>query len=98
MAFAVAIVLTPWQVADLVGWDVTAALFVGSVLVSTRGKDPAQTKAMAIMEDSSRVAADGILIGASVASLIGWPLPFSRPEAIRVPLTPSSSPSLFSVW
>jgi uncharacterized membrane protein len=71
MAFAVAIVLTPWQVADLVGWDVTAALFVGSVLVSTRGKDPAQTKAMAIMEDSSRVAADGILIGASVASLIG---------------------------
>jgi uncharacterized membrane protein len=71
VAFSVAILLIPWQVADLVGWDVTGAVFVGWVLVSTRGKDPAQTKAMAVMEDSSRVAADAILIGASIASLIG---------------------------
>ena len=70
-AFAVAILLTPWQIADLVGWDVTGAVFVAWVLVSTRGKDPAQTRAMAVMEDNSRVAADAILIGASIASLVG---------------------------
>jgi len=70
-AFAVAILLTPWQIADLVGWDVAGAVFVASVLVSTRGKDPAQTRTMAVMEDNSRVAADAILIGASIASLVG---------------------------
>jgi uncharacterized membrane protein len=70
-AFAVAILLTPWQIADLVGWDVAGAVFVAWVLVSTRGKDAAQTRAMAVMEDNSRVAADAILIGASIASLVG---------------------------
>ena len=70
-AFTVAILLTSWQIADLVGWDVTGAVFVGWVLASTRGKDPAQTRAMAVMEDNSRVAADAILIGASIASLVG---------------------------
>lgn len=70
-AFAVAILLSPWQIADLVGWDVAGAVFVASVLVSTRGKDPAQTRTMAVMEDNSRVAADAILIGASIASLVG---------------------------
>jgi uncharacterized membrane protein len=70
-AFVVAVLFTPWQVADLIGWDVTGAVFVGWVLVNTRGKDPAQTKAMAVIEDSSRAAADAILIGASLASLIG---------------------------
>ncbi len=70
-AFAVAILVTPWQIADLVGWDVAGAVFVAWVLVSTRGKDPTQTRAMAVMEDNSRVAADAILIGASIASLVG---------------------------
>ncbi len=71
VAFLVAIPFLPWQVADLVGWDVAGAAFIAWVFLTTRGKDPAQTRAMAVMEDSSRVAADTILIGASVASLLG---------------------------
>jgi uncharacterized membrane protein len=71
VAFAPAIVFTPWQVAVLVGWDTMAATFVGSVFLATRGKDAAATKEMATSEDNSRVAADTLLVGASVASLVG---------------------------
>jgi uncharacterized membrane protein len=71
VTFAPAIVLTPWQVAVLVGWDTMAATVVGSVFLATRGKDSAATKEMATSEDNSRVAADTVLVGASVASLVG---------------------------
>ncbi len=70
-AFAPAVVFTPWQVAVLVGWDTMAATFVGSVFLATRGKDSAATKELATAEDNSRVAADTVLVGASVASLVG---------------------------
>jgi uncharacterized membrane protein len=62
---------TAWQIAVLVGWDVTALLFVAAVWLSTRKKDSATTKAQAVKEDDSVVAADAILVGASVASLVG---------------------------
>jgi uncharacterized membrane protein len=71
IAFVPAIVLAPWQVADLIGWSTTAAVFVGSIFFATRHKDSAQTKAMATKEDDSAVAADAILVGASLASLVG---------------------------
>jgi uncharacterized membrane protein len=70
-AFAPAIVFTSWQVAILIGWDITAATFVGSVLVATWRKDAAATRTMATKEDNSRAGADAILIAASVASLVG---------------------------
>ena len=63
--------VTPWQVADLVGWDMLAATVVGTVLATTWGKTPAQTKALATREDNSRVGAGLVLIGASLASLVG---------------------------
>lgn len=66
-----AILFTPWQVAVLVGWDTTAFLCVTLIWVSTRGKDSATTKARATKQDDSTVAADAILLGASVASLVG---------------------------
>ncbi|MGH7722167.1 MAG: DUF1345 domain-containing protein [Candidatus Dormibacteria bacterium] len=71
LAFVPAILFTPWQVAELFGWDVAATFFVSSVFVAARGRTPAQTEAMATREDDSRVAADAILIGASLASLVG---------------------------
>ena len=69
--FAGTILVTPWQVAELVGWDLMAATVVGTVLVTTWGKTPAQTRALATGEDNSRVGAGLILIGASLASLVG---------------------------
>lgn len=71
MAFVPVLVLVNWQIAVLVGWDTTALLFVTMVWLSTRHDDSEATKDQATMEDDSRIAADAILVGASVASLVG---------------------------
>jgi uncharacterized membrane protein len=70
-ALGATIAFTPWQVAELAGWDTMAVVFVGTVLVTTWGKSPQETRAIATAEDNSRVAAGTVLIGASVASLAG---------------------------
>lgn len=80
-AFIPAIVFTPWQVAALVGWDTLAGTFAGSVFLATRGKDAAATEAMATREDNTRVGADALLVGASVASLVGVALALLRAAA-----------------
>jgi len=69
--FAVAMAVTPWQVAVLVGWDVMAVSWVGWVGASVLGKDSADTRRLATAEDDSRAAADALLVFASVASLVG---------------------------
>jgi uncharacterized membrane protein len=61
----------PWQLAALAGWDVAAAAFVGWVWVSIGGSTPDETRAHATSEDNSRVTASLLLLGASVASLVG---------------------------
>jgi uncharacterized membrane protein len=71
VAFAPTLVLSEWQIAVLAGWDTTALLFITLVWLSTRNRDPATTKAQATKEDDSRVTADAILVGATVASLVG---------------------------
>ena len=69
VAFAVAFVLSEWQVATLAGWDTTAAIFIAIIFAGVRKKSSAATKELALQEDDSRAAADAILIGASVFSL-----------------------------
>ena len=71
VAFVPTLLLSQWQVAVLVGWDTTALAFLAVAWVKTHNKDSAATKAHALTEDNSRVAADAILVGASVASLVG---------------------------
>jgi len=71
VAFALTWVLVPWQVALLAGWDAAAALYVAWVWLSLRHKDAEVTRELATSEDSSRTAADFMLISASVANLIG---------------------------
>ena len=63
--------VTEWQVAALAGWDVTAIVFIAFIVVATRGKDSAGTRAIATREDDSRGAAEAVLVGASVFSLVG---------------------------
>jgi uncharacterized membrane protein len=63
--------LAPWQLAVLAGWDATAALFVAWVWVSVGRLTPDETRALATREDNNRVTASLLLLGASVASLVG---------------------------
>src|SRR5579872_767165 len=71
VAAAIASALAPWQVTELVGWDVAAAVWSGSVWRQILGKDAAATQALATVEDDSRAASEAILLAASVASLVG---------------------------
>ena len=71
MAYGVTAVLTPWQVAVLLGWDVMAASYLGWVWWTIRGSDSEKTARLAKTEDPSRALADLVLVSASVASLPG---------------------------
>jgi uncharacterized membrane protein len=71
LAFGIAALLTPWQVASLIGWSAAAAVFMASVWVSVGRMDGGATAEFAMREDDSRTAADLILITASAASLLG---------------------------
>jgi uncharacterized membrane protein len=59
-----------WQLAPLVGWDVTAAVFISWVLVTILPMRGPETAALAIWEDPGRAVADGLLLIAGVASLL----------------------------
>jgi uncharacterized membrane protein len=61
--------MVPWQAVPLLGWCATAAVFVTWALTSIAGKDAAATATLATAEDSSRTAADLMLLCASAASL-----------------------------
>jgi uncharacterized membrane protein len=68
-AGAVAGVLLPWQAAVLCGWDAAAVVFLVWVGATVVRAGTAATAAHARREDSSRTAADLMLLGASAASL-----------------------------
>ena len=70
VAFGLAILRMSWKVAATVGWDVAAIVFLMWVLGSIRSMDGADTREWATREDSSRGAADMLLIAASGASLV----------------------------
>ena len=62
---------TEWQIALLTGWAATSATFISTVYFGIRGKTSAETNAAAMTQDDSRTAAEAILVGASIASLVG---------------------------
>jgi uncharacterized membrane protein len=63
--------VAPWQIAVLSWWIVAAGTFVTRVWLHVRKLSGAETAAIATREDSSRTSAHLMLIGASVASLVG---------------------------
>jgi uncharacterized membrane protein len=71
VAFGLVALLTPWQVAVLLGWDVMAASFLAWVWWEIRDYDSEETARLAKTEDPSRALADLVLVSASVASLPG---------------------------
>lgn len=70
VSLAVLGITAPWQAAVLASWDVAAAIVVVTALGSVLGKDASETARIALREDSSRAAADLMLLGASAASLL----------------------------
>jgi len=60
-----------WGFAALVGWDVMAAVFVVWIWWTIWPRDPRSTASHAVREDPGRPVLDLLLIGASVASLVG---------------------------
>jgi len=66
----VAALFAPWQVSVLSGWDGTALFLLGFFVIVLLRKDCDETAALARREDDSRVLADLLLLGASVASLV----------------------------
>jgi uncharacterized membrane protein len=60
-----------WGFAALVGWDVMAAVFVTWIWLTIWPRNPRETASHAVREDPARPVADLLLIGASVASLVG---------------------------
>jgi uncharacterized membrane protein len=60
-----------WGFAALVGWDVMAAVIVTWIWRTIWPRDPRSTARHAVREDPARPVADLLLIGASVASLVG---------------------------
>ena len=70
-AAASTFLLSPWQFAGLAGWDAAATVFVAWVWLGVGGFSPEETRTHATREDTNRVSSSLLLIGASLASLVG---------------------------
>lgn len=71
VAFGAAILVASWQLAVLIGWDVSASVFIAWVWRNVGRLDGAATAIHATTEDGSRRAAEFILLASSAASLVG---------------------------
>ncbi|HZQ84067.1 MAG TPA: DUF1345 domain-containing protein [Acidimicrobiales bacterium] len=68
---AVSGLLTSWQATVLLAWEAAAITYLVWVWSSIGTLDADHTRRLAVREDSSRAAAEFMLIGASVLSLVG---------------------------
>jgi uncharacterized membrane protein len=68
----------PWQAADLIGWDLAAAIFVLSVWASIGRLDSGGTAIAARREDPSVPVADLVIVSAAVACIGGAGLALLR--------------------
>jgi uncharacterized membrane protein len=102
LAFGIASLLIPWQVATLIGWSVSAATFVVSVWLSVGRMDGAATAEFAMIEDDSRAGAELVLIIASAASLLGVALTLLKASgesgAARAFITGVATVSVILSW
>jgi uncharacterized membrane protein len=75
------IVGSSWSVAVLLGWVTATLTFLGWVWATIFVMDERATKELAVAEDDSRVAADSVILGASIASLVA--IVFTLSEAAK---------------
>lgn len=102
VAFGVAMPLTTWELAVLVGWIVTASVLLVSVLREIRGLDATGTARIATREDDSRAAARAALVAASSASLVAVVIGLHRASsagtALQVVLTVAAMVTIVLSW
>jgi uncharacterized membrane protein len=70
VAFGLAILQSPWQVAITLAWVVSGGVFLVWVWLQVRHADGQRTAELARVEDPSRIASHLLLIAASGASLV----------------------------
>lgn len=87
-------VVGPWQVAPLLGWDTASLIFLTWMWSSLWRADAAVTSSLAARENSSRPVADGALLLASVASLVGVGLLLLESKVKGGPISPALGNSL----
>ena len=80
----------PWQIDTIIAWDVAATVFVVWVWATIHGRDAAGTQAIATREDNSRLAADVVLISASVVSLVGVAMVLLKASESTGPARPAT--------
>jgi uncharacterized membrane protein len=69
-AAVIAAIFGPWWLIPLVGWDVTALVFIIGIAFRLSPLNATETAALAQREDPSRATADLLLLGASIVSLL----------------------------
>lgn len=62
-------VVTPWQAAVLLGWDVAAVAFLVATWVVIGRRDATGTRRVAVREDPSAPVTDTVIVAAAVACL-----------------------------
>ena len=70
-----------WQIGTLVGWDVAAGVYLAWTWAMIWHRDPEATARLALREDPGRAAADGLLLVASVASVLAVALAITAGRA-----------------
>ena len=70
LAGVVVAVVGPWWLVPLSAWDITSVVFLVWMWRSLWRLDAAGTAALARREDPDRASADGLLLGASLVSLL----------------------------
>jgi uncharacterized membrane protein len=92
----------PWQVTVLAGWIAASGTFVARVWARINRLTATQTAAGATREDASRGSAHLMVIGASVASLIGVGVTLARASktsgATRLDLTVVAILTVLTSW
>ena len=72
---------SPWQLAVLVGWNVTAAVVIARVWFRVGRFDAAETSRAALREDDSRRSSELLLVSASVSRTADASLRTAGPAA-----------------
>lgn len=78
VAAVVAAWFVPWQLTLLVAWDVVALVVVVRAWSHVWNFTAADTRAYAMVEDTSRATADILLLAASTVSLVGVAVAFVK--------------------
>lgn len=73
----------PWQLTVLAGWDVAAFVLVASAWFTLAKLDPESTANIATVEDPGRNTRRFVILGASVASLIGVASAFVKARSVN---------------